>query len=44
MFHAYRSNGKVYAEFGNIVEKWNKLVVPRSIKIESWVEKPEFRL
>jgi hypothetical protein len=44
MFRAYRSTGKVYAEFLTIVEKWNTLVVPRSIKIENWIEKPEFSL
>jgi hypothetical protein len=44
MFRAYRSTGKVYVEFFTIVEKWNKLLVSHSVKIESWVEKPEFRL
>lgn len=44
MYHAYRSTGKVYEEFGSIVQKWNKLIVPSSVEIESWFEKPEFRL
>ncbi len=44
MFKGYRSKGRVYVEFAKLMESWEPLIVPDSLKVETWVERPEMTL
>ncbi len=41
MFKGYRSTAGAYAGFGKLRDKWETLVIPDSVKVETWIEKPE---
>ncbi len=44
MFKGYQSRGRVYVGFAKLMESWKPLLVPDSLKVETWVERPEMTL